>query len=191
MKTRLEGLKRGSILQYHVNENDPETFVVGAILEVFEDFFLIQSISPLGQWDGFALYPMSDLVSIEQNTVYLKKLERLLQLRNQSALPQPKRKTTGIETILSYAKEKCRVVALELYKSGDRDVIGYVPGKFDPYIYIKQVNDFGQWDGISYVKSTAVTRIYLGDAHIVCLELLSSQDKRKCIHGVLPDRKRD
>lgn len=166
----------GRILQYHINRNDPETFVVGELAEIFEDAFLIRSISSGGQWEGLALYPMSDLLAVESDTDYLQYLVRLLKLRKQSPPPLPQRKERGLETILTYAQEHRHVVALELYQSGDRDVIGYVIAQTETVIQIRQLSELGQWDGISYVRSDAITRVYLGDTETMSLELLSASD---------------
>lgn len=176
MNVKLEQRNCGSILQYHINPNDPETFVAGELIEVFEDSFLIRSISPFGQWDGFALYSMSDLLAVEKGTLYLQYLVRLLTLRNQLPPPPPQRKKNGLETVLTYAQDNQRVVALELNKSGERNVIGYVTEQSESCICIRQLSEFGQWDGSSYVKSSAVTRVYIGDTDTTCLELLSAQD---------------
>lgn len=82
----------------------------------------------------------------------------------------------GLETVLTYAQDNQRVVALELNKSGERNVIGYVTEQSESCICIRQLSEFGQWDGSSYVKSSAVTRVYIGDTDTTCLELLSAQD---------------
>ena len=67
------------MLQFHIDKSAPDTFVVGKAVGFFDDFFLVQKVSPRGEWDGFGLYPNSDLVAVSQDAEYLGMLARLLE----------------------------------------------------------------------------------------------------------------
>ena len=45
----------GSVMQFHIDSTDPETFVVGQLVYLGDEWFLIQSIAPSGHWDGIML----------------------------------------------------------------------------------------------------------------------------------------
>lgn len=166
------GLRKGKIQQCHIDRSDPETFVVGKVLEIFDDCFLLQTLSVYGEWDGFALYPLRDLVSVEEDRAYLEKMRTLLREKGQ---PEPEPPTwlsgNGWEQILCYARRHHRLVAMELYGSGLRDVTGH-PGDYGAVLRVDQVDEFGKPDGVSFLNIGAITRIYLGDAGLHCLELL-------------------
>ena len=66
------------LMQLHVSINDPDTFVVGNVVGVFDDFILVQKVSPRGEWDGIALYLKADLVAVSRDEGYLGMLEKLL-----------------------------------------------------------------------------------------------------------------
>lgn len=169
--------KKGCYVQCHVDIGDPHSFVAGEVLEEFQDSFILRKISPNGQWDGFTLYPISDLVYTEENTQYLSVLKKLLLLKNENPPSSPKRMLTGLQTILSYAIEQHRIVALELCKSGQRDVVGYFMHQNDTYVQIEQIDISGVSDGIAYVRADAITRVYVADADTACYELLHGSMK--------------
>ena len=139
----------------------------------FDDFFLVQKVSPRGEWDGFGLYPNSDLVAVSQDAEYLGMLVRLLERKNQTPPPVPKLAETGLKTVLMHGMEHNRMVGLELYKSGNQDVVGYVLAQSNLCVCLRQVGPFGEADGVCYVKTSAITRVYLEDGDLLCLELLS------------------
>ena len=72
-----------------------------------------------------------------------------------------------------HGMEHNRMVGLELYKSGNQDVVGYVLAQSNLCVCLRQVGPFGEADGVCYVKTSAITRVYLEDGDLLCLELLS------------------
>lgn len=173
MKTDEFGQLNGCILQCHVDPNDPETFVVGRLLYAFTDSFVLNQISPYGRWDGLAMYLLDDLVKVEKGTDYIQELEQLLTLRHEIEPGIPPKMNNGLSTILSYAKNSKKPVALELYKSGARNVIGCVSGLEDTLIRIDQLDESGKPDGITFVRRSAISRAFCGDDALTCIELLS------------------
>ena len=166
-------LERDCLLQFHIDKSAPDTFVVGKAVGFFDDFFLVQKVSPRGEWDGFGLYPNSDLVAVSQDAEYLGMLVRLLERKNQTPPPVPKLAETGLKTVLMHGMEHNRMVGLELYKSGNQDVVGYVLAQSNLCVCLRQVGPFGEADGVCYVKTSAITHVYLEDGDLLCLELLS------------------
>lgn len=162
------------LLQLHININDKDSFIVGSIVSVFDDFILVQKVSPRGEWDGFALFLKADLVAISRDEGYLGMLEKLLKLKHQTPAPVPRRLRGGLKTILTYSEENKKIVALELYKSGDQDAVGYVTKQSKTYVCLRQVDPYGKMDGVSYIANDAITRVFVGDADLACLEMLSS-----------------
>lgn len=159
-------------MQFHININDPDTFVVGKVVCIFDDFILVQKVSPRGEWDGFALYLKTDLVAVSRDKNYLDMLGKLLKLKHQIPLLAPRRLSGGLKTILTYGEENKRIVALELYKSGDQDAVGYIIKQSRTHVCLRQVDSFGKMDGVSYIANDAITRVYVGDADLICLEML-------------------
>lgn len=175
MKTDEIKQLEGRILQCHVDSGDPETFVVGRLLWLFADSFVLNMISPYGRWDGLAMFTLDDLVTVEKGTDYIKMLEKLLILRHEAEPEMPSRMEDGVNTILAYAQNCKEPVALELYKSGHRDVVGYISSLDDGFLQIEQVDELGNSDGTSFVRLCAISRVFCGDDSLTCVKLLSRQ----------------
>lgn len=161
----------GSILQLHIDEGDPSTFVVGRLLHATSDWLMLRLISTTGTWDGLGLFATSDIVSFEFDTKYIKKLVRLLEIRDAVEQPIIDCEDDAFDTIIDFARRNNRILALELEKSGQRDVIGYVY-HYDDSLMISVVDEMGETDGLQYIEIDRITRVYCADADLICLELL-------------------
>ncbi len=92
--------------------------------------------------------------------------------KNQTPPPVPKLAETGLKTVLMHGMEHNRMVGLELYKSGNQDVVGYVLAQSN--LCLPETSwPIWEADGVCYVKTSAITRVYLEDGDLLCLELLS------------------
>lgn len=169
--------REGEILQFHIDPGDPESFVAGRLLAVFESSFLVQLITPAGSWDGFGLFALRDLGAIEQETPYMQKLERLARLRHAAEKAAPARQMNGIDTLLFYARQQDQPVAIELLQSGERDLVGYVDRFDESYLVIAQLDEWGRSDGISVVRRDPITRMYCADESLLCLKLLHESER--------------
>lgn len=168
----------GEIMQFHIDKGDPNTFVVGCLSTFDTKWFLLQSVSYLGKWDGLALYLNSDLVSLETEVSYLEKMNILLRFRNEKPPNVPETKKNTLFALLEYARETGKFVAIELHMSGDRDVIGSVHEIYKNAVQIRQVDEYGRYDGETLVSTEAISRVFLDDEELKCLKILSEHITR-------------
>lgn len=162
----------GKVIQCHIDEGDPETFVVGRLVFFDSDWFLLQDISSIGKWNGLALFMISDLVLICEDSQYLKRINKLLNYWGGSAPSIPSLRDNVLIDLISTAKDTDRIIGCELCASGYRDINGIVISVNDCSVEIEQFDEFGCDDGISYIDISAITRLYVGDEECVCLEIL-------------------
>ena len=176
----------GTVMQFHIDENDPETFVIGQLIQIDDKWFLLRSISPSGKWDGFMLCLLSDIVSVQQDGDYLEKMTLLLTLRDSTPPDIPYINQTALINLFTYAKEADSLIAFELYMSGKRDVIGNIQLWNDNTVHIAQIDEFGKADGETLVLMDAITRAFVSDDELICLELLKnyyhSTGKELCVN---------
>ena len=162
----------GTILQCHIDSGDPESFVVGQ-LEMFDDkWFLMQDISSVGHWNGIALYLQSDIVSVDEHSSYIDKLTSIIEYRGLKKPSSPPLCGELLTSLLFFAKKAGRLVGIELYKSGWRNVVGSVDHLDNDLVCVKQIDEYGQSNGISYVLINAITRVFVADADLEALEIL-------------------
>lgn len=162
----------GQIIQCHIDIGDPETFIIGRVVWMNEMWFLIQLISPHGRWDGYALYLQADVVAVQTDSEYLRKIKFLNTHRHGYIPSTPEISNNALVDLLSYAKSRKKLVGIELYMSGYRDVIGFVDFVQGQTICIQQVDEYGKPDGFSYIAIDAITRCYIDDDDLNCLELI-------------------
>lgn len=163
----------GSVMQFHIDSTDPETFVVGQLVYLGDEWFLIQSIAPSGHWDGIMLLLCSDVVAVDTHSEYLQKMGRLLPWRGTVPSAFPRLHDEPLPELLNWAITTGMFVALELHMSGTRDVVGCVRSCREGMVCVEQVDEYGFPDGISFVSIPSVNRCFLGDDDLQCLQFLA------------------
>lgn len=162
----------GKIIQCHIDHSDPETFVVGRLVYFDTDWFLMQDLTPAGRWNGLALYMLSDVVSVNEFTDYIHRIVSLIKYRTEALPVVPPIFNDPLTSLLVYARDSNRVIGLELYASGYRDINGTVISLTKNNVCINQIDEFGRTDGKSYLSVNSITRCYLDDEESTCLAIL-------------------
>lgn len=169
----------GEIMQFHIDENDPETFVVGRLAALDEKWFLVQSISIYGKWDGLALYLRSDLVSTIGEKRYLEKLSTLIRYHNEPSPDVPSVAEDALQALLGFSRKNGKPVSLELKWSGKCDVCGFIRDIFENTAHIRQIDEYGEYDGETIVDKDAITRVFYGDEELEALGILAQYRNRE------------
>ncbi len=164
----------GHIVQCHIDEGDPETFVVGSLVYQNEKWFLLKMISPQGRWDGLALFPQTDLQAVEEDTDYILKLKALLKYRKTPAPTVPPIGENPLVSLLDYAQKEQKVIQIELCASGACDVLGIVSQFDEATLCVRQIDEFGRYDGKAYLAMDAITRFFVDSDELKGYEALVS-----------------
>ena len=165
---------KNKICEFHIDICDPETFVVGRLVDHDEKYFLIEEVSPYGRWNGLSLYMKSDVVGVECNSDYLNKMICLLEFSNQQniRIDVTQKNDSLLHSFISFAKNNEHMIGMELHKSGERDAIGYVQETIGGIVCIDQIDEFAKNDGRLYVSTEAITRCFLCDEYLIGVERL-------------------
>lgn len=161
------------IVQCHLDHSAPDTFVVGKIIWSGDKWFVMKDILPSGIWNGYALYLVSDIVKIIDNSDYLQRIKMLLAHRGIHSDSLNISSHDPLIELLTYVMNHHRIVSLELLCSGIRDVCGYITSVHKEVIYIMQIDEFGRYDGRSFISVDAITRLFFADEEGQCLEILT------------------
>lgn len=162
----------GQLIQCHIDQNDPETFVVGVLISFDDDWLLMQDVSVYGESNGFALYQRTDLVSFEEESNYLDKMHILLQY-SQASWPNTHIQGRNLLTqVLEYCCFSGKVVGIETHASGFRDVNGVVEKVDENIAVLKQIDEYGKCDGNCWLNVGSITRMYFNDKESICLDFL-------------------
>lgn len=162
----------GKIIQCHIDDSDPESFVVGRLVCYDARWIMMKDLSTSGHWNGIALYMRSDIVMVNEATDYLQKILTLVKCWGESEPYVPTLSDDLLSNVLQYARESGRLIALELHRSGVRDITGTIEYLSPNTVLLKQVDEYGFDDGKSYVSIDAISRCFMDDDELMCLAML-------------------
>lgn len=167
------------IAVYHENSK-PDTFDLGTVLCVGDDFVLMQLLSLDGCYDGIAVFSIAEVVRIEVDTQYAAKLNTLMGcLRREVQGWQPAADECNLlESVLLEIKRTKRLATVMLCSS-DESVLGTIEEFGSNWLSVRQIDDYGRPDGICYFQTADIASLYCNSAaeqRIECLIVASQHD---------------
>lgn len=143
----------------YTDYDDMNKFCFGSVLAVNEKEIAIHLISPDGDDDGIVVMNTDDVIRVEVDGKYSEKMEKLCHgnVFNQYNLTDIA--DSILLSILSLANAQKQIVSVELLDSGYDDVIGFVESLEREVCVIKQIDEYGQEDGYSYISINDITQV--------------------------------
>lgn len=169
----------GKIFEFHLNADEPEIFVVGKLVCVDTEWFLVQDISSSGRWNGFALFRQSDLIFVAEETDYLKKLRKLIEYRNKEEPAIPEFNNDLLIDFIKYANNKRILIGMELCSSGHIDIVGIIVSIQEESVLILQYDEYASRDGYVILPLSMITKYTVGDDELDCIQILRIQNGEK------------
>lgn len=149
----------GAVLEIYAREEDVSRFDVGRILGMDDDFVLLHTFDQEGRDDGYSLRLMDHVGCVQEGTLYLNKLCRMMERF------EPERDCNAVESddlmtwLAAYAQNNGKIIGMELADSGELDICGLVAEVGEDIISVKQLDTYGADDGISHVRRDLITRM--------------------------------
>lgn len=143
----------------YTDHNSPNKFFYGYVAAVNENEAAIQMLLPDGGDDGLTVVSIDSVFRIEEKGQYEAKMNKLCVGRE---LPHYDDifKSGDVKTdVLLYALREKRIVSIELRDSGYDDVTGFIEELRDGKCKIKQIDEYGENDGITYIFAVDITRV--------------------------------
>lgn len=143
----------------YTNFNDINKFHFGTIAAVNDEEVAIQMITPYGDDDGIIIMNIDNVYRIETNCKYVEKMKKLC---SNKQLPSyeffSENNSIKISSLL-FAFNKELVVSIELLDSGYNSIVGLIKMIEDNKCKIQQVDEYGNLDGISYIRIKDITKL--------------------------------
>ena len=155
MKDRLP--PADEIVLIYSDFNDMNKFDAGKIVRIFEKEVLLAHYLPNGNYDGFKVIAIENIVKIEMNSLYSNKIKLLAQYHNTKHETINRFEKNGFLTLLRYAKEFGKVVSVEMMDSGRNDIIGFVTRFDEKNCLFDQVDDYGNVDGQAIIDVSDIS----------------------------------
>lgn len=143
----------------YTNYNEPSKFHYGRILCVNSDEIAIYMISPDGLYDGILVKKTEDIIRVEIDGQYEKKMKKLCSLSQLIPFKYFLNSTSIKDSLLKIAIQSRQIVSIELVDSGYMDVVGFVDEIVDGLCKIKIVDEYGFEDGYCFVMTDKITEI--------------------------------
>lgn len=130
----------------------------GYIAHYNEKEILINHITPQGLYDGYIIRRISDIVEIDYDGKYDRKIEKLYKIRNQAHKTVDFKNDDIIYTMLDFAKENGYIVSLDFE---DTCASGLLVNYKDNIVTINAVDRYGEKDGVNVIDINNVIAIFI------------------------------
>lgn len=176
-------LNRDELVEIYEDSSDEDKFEVGFVVNVTEDTYTLDTIDPIGRYNGVYIGDLNDVIRIAAGTQYLAGMELLVQhqLRatENSGWKGPRESSNRFPTfsstfeVATYARENRMLVQM---MDGAKGVFfGFVKSVSAEHIELLEVNRLGIEDGLQFLALDDIARIDFGGPH---------EDARAFLHRV-------
>jgi hypothetical protein len=154
-----DALKEKTLLSVYADKADTESFWVGEICGLSEQYFLGKRYDQYGQYDGFSVFSIDEIYQINISGRYNSKLGTLIDIRGEK-IPTPEINGGSlIDDLLEHAQKNSFLVTLQLFGSGFEDLMGFVEEKNSDSVIIRQINLYAEYEGTSTILIDSISEM--------------------------------
>lgn len=151
-------LGKADCLEIYARPEAADRFDAGCVLAMDDQYVLLNTYDESGRDDGLSLRLLDHIICVQADTLYLKKLHLL-----EPPCPSKYKNWRGrqgdlLVALLEYAYETERGVGLELENGDDTELFGCLVEAPDEIITLRQLNSYGDDDGIAYLRRDQIVR---------------------------------
>lgn len=154
-----EALQNGLHVAVYTDPSDTTKFAYGKLLCTDNENFAMYLISPDGEYDGILVQEIAAIQYLEISERYDRKIKTLCAGHSMPEVHIPAAAEDVKTDVLLYAKAAGKIVAIEVNSSGLDDLTGCVEKVEGNICKIKQVDPFGNEDGIAFADINRITQI--------------------------------
>ena len=159
---------------------DHEAFIFGKVVHMDDRYCIIRRVAPDGSDDGLLLLETDGIFRIETDSKYIRKMQRIMGTARRETpydLDAYFRGESSCRTaLLRFAKDGDRVLSIELLSGGVTDIMGRVQSVSEDGIAVRQIDEYGEDDGLSVCRPGDITQISIGsEAERIIEKLLTQQ----------------
>lgn len=151
--------KNHSFVSVYGDAENTSRSAIGYVGKVSNDCFLLYETSSYGFYDGYTVRQTDSILQINQDSEYIKKIEKLYNIHNKYHLEVDSTEENLFLALLQFAKKNDFVVSVELVNSGLDDVQGLIQSIDGNSIIITRINEFGHTDGSACINLADITYI--------------------------------
>jgi hypothetical protein len=161
----------------YINAKDTSKFIFGRIICSDEEYFVARLLDPCGNYDGILVKEINEIVRIDSDDKYGKKIERLAEGKAGQDIELSLKGDNLVKEVLEKTRNENKIVSVEILHSGESDVIGFVESITENMCTIKQIDPYGEEDGVSHILLDDITELSYDSVHEDALSTLWKHGK--------------
>lgn len=154
----------GKAVAVYSESEDFQSYEVGFVEHVSSSELVLQCLTSKGEPDGRRVLHMDDVLRVDADNAYTRKLELLYQYRDsvfdKNFASGPKGSRQDLRAQLLHAKETNVVV--HLVDGNDYGPSGFVREVGEDYVELERVGASGEPDGKATLLMSHVTKVHIG-----------------------------
>ncbi len=173
-KKMVELLETKQIVSIHSSE-DSEYFLVGYLIGLDEEYTLLQHINADGRYDGYVMISTADIYRCEYDDEYTNRIEKLYRIRGKKHEDVELEYGNTLIAFMNWTIKKNYVVSIQ-NEEENINIQGLIKEINAENIVIQVINDNGEYDGITYMDISYITRIDCDSTDEQTLKLLLDEN---------------
>lgn len=173
LATLQEAIENNRAVAVYADADDYQTYEVGFVEHADASEVVLRCLTPKGEPDGRRAFRTDDIVRVDLDNAYIRKLELLYQYRDTvfdadfRSLPTAK---GDLRSQLEFARDEGVVV--HLVDGNDYGPSGLVKAVGEDYVDIERLGPSGEPDGVATMLVSSISKIHMGRRQDQVLEFL-------------------
>lgn len=168
----LKKLKEEQTLAEIYDVHSPDRCTVGYVVDYDDDFYMVESVTPDGRYDGLQCRVTDDIIKIQCGTTYISALEKLMPFYNFFRKEVPLDGKTVLQQILDYAKKQGKICYIAV-ADGDCYLCGYITEIAEGLVTVEKRNTRGASDGYGFVRVEDIEYVSVDSEDEIKIEILT------------------
>lgn len=173
-------LKEGKIISVYDEITSLNHFSAGFVKKVTENEVILKKVNKEGKIDGTAVVKIENIVKIQYDGIYERKLEILNNLKDEEEQTEADfdDSENSIAEMLKFAQKFDKIVNISIDEDSN-EIIGYVNSIEDDFLEIKTITSESFSDGITILKISDIERVDVDtkyDRHLGIINKMSEKN---------------
>lgn len=164
LQTLHEAQTNSAAVAVYADSEDYQAYEVGFVEYADAHEVVLLCLTPKGEPDGRRILRMEDVMRVDVENAYIKKLELLYQFREtvfaKDFPDRPKSGRGGMQSVLAKAQEDRQIV--HIVDGNDYGPSGFVKEVGDDFVVIDRIGGHGEPDGCATLLLDHVSKIHVG-----------------------------
>lgn len=152
---------QGTLVSIYTDRDDMDRFSCGYIEDIDDEFVYINHVTSSGENDGIVVRKNAEILKIEYEGEYERRIERLYKLKEQEHKKYLNSNSNcKIRSLLSYAKDNGLIITVAIGDSDEyTETTGLIEKLQEGKIFISQISFYGESVGMSIIKEEDIYKI--------------------------------